>query len=88
MNTLHLEIDGADGSLLRLIGLVERRGFFIDRIELQGQGNAGSRKVALGVRSRDAGRCFETLGRQIDRLYGVTRHGGEITGGEGVVCIP
>jgi acetolactate synthase II small subunit len=88
MNTLHLEIDGADGSLLRLIGLIERRGFFIDKIVMDGEGNAGGRKVALGVRARDAHRCVEVLGRQIDRLYGVTRHGGEISGGEGVVCIP
>jgi acetolactate synthase-1/3 small subunit len=88
MNTLHLEIDGADGSLLRLIGLIERRGFFIDKIVMDGEGNAGGRKVALGVRPRDAHHCFDILGRQIDRLYGVTRHAGEMTGGEGAVCMP
>lgn len=88
MNTLHLEIDGADGSLLRLIGLIERRGFFIDKIVMEGEGNHGARRVAVGVRARDAERCMEVLGRQIDRLYGVKRHAGEIMGGEGVVCIP
>ena len=74
MNTLHLEIDGADGSLLRVIGLIERRGFFIDKIVMDGEGNAGGRRVSLGVRPRDADRCLDILGRQIDRLYGVKRH--------------
>lgn len=78
MNTLHLEIDGADGSLLRVIGLIERRGFFIDKIVMEGEGNAGARKVALGIRARDADRCVDVLGRQIDRLYGVKRHAAEV----------
>jgi acetolactate synthase II small subunit len=88
MNTLHLEIDGADGSLLRLIGLIERRGFFIDHIAMDNEGNAGARKVAVGVRARDADRCVHVLGRQIDRLYGVKRFAAETIGGEGVVCVP
>jgi hypothetical protein len=29
------------------------------------------------VRARDAERCVDVLGRQIDRLYGVTRHPAE-----------
>lgn len=87
MNTLHLEIDGADGSLLRLIGLIERRGFFIDRIEMDRPNNLGARKIALGVRARDAHRCVEVLGRQIDRLYGVRRHADDPQIGEGAVCV-
>jgi acetolactate synthase-1/3 small subunit len=88
MNTLHLELDGADGSLLRLIGLIERRGFFIDRIEMDRPDNRGARKIALGVRARDAHRCVEVLGRQIDRLYGVRRHADDPQIVEGAVCVP
>jgi hypothetical protein len=38
--TLHLNIDRADGSLQRLIGLVERRGFHIDGMTLSDEGHA------------------------------------------------
>jgi acetolactate synthase-1/3 small subunit len=68
---LNLNIDRADGSLQRLIGLVERRGFHIDGLNVSEAG--AERRVELVVRGRDAGRCLETLGRQIDRLYGVRR---------------
>ena len=70
-NTLHLQIDRADGSLQRLIGLVERRGFHIDGLSLSDDGPG--RRVEMAVRGRDAARCTETLGRQIDKLFGVTR---------------
>jgi acetolactate synthase II small subunit len=69
--TLHLHIDRADGSLQRLIGLVERRGFHIDGLSLIDEG--GGRRVEMAVRGRDAARCTETLGRQIDKLFGVER---------------
>lgn len=69
--TLHLNIDRADGSLQRLIGLVERRGFHIDGITMSDEGSA--RRIELAVRGRDAARCTQTLGRQIDKLFGVTR---------------
>lgn len=70
-DTLHLHIDRADGSLQRLIGLVERRGFHIDGLSLCDEG--AGRRVEMAVRGRDAARCAETLGRQIDKLFGVTR---------------
>ncbi len=37
-NTIHVQIDRADGSLQRLIGLVERRGFHIDGINMADEG--------------------------------------------------
>lgn len=70
-NTLHLHIDRADGSLQRLIGLVERRGFHIDGLSLSDEGTG--RRVEIAVRGRDAARCAEALGRHIDKLFGVTR---------------
>ena len=70
-DTIHIRIDRADGSLQRLIGLVERRGFHIDGLSLSDEGV--TRRVQMQVRGRDAGRCAEVLGRQIDRLIGATR---------------
>ena len=72
-DTIHIQIDRADGSLQRLIGLVERRGFHIDGKSLSDEG--AMRRVQLQVRGRDEGRCTENLGRQIDKLIGATRVG-------------
>jgi acetolactate synthase-1/3 small subunit len=69
---LHFQLDRAEGSLQRLIGLIERRGFEIDHMTVGGH-DASTRSLAVGVRARDAGRCVDVLGRQIDRLYGVRR---------------
>ena len=75
-DTIHIQIDRADGSLQRLIGLVERRGFHIDGMALADEG--AFRHIALTVRGRDAGRCMDNLGRQIDRLFGVRRISNDI----------
>ncbi|QSF53975.1 ACT domain-containing protein [Brevundimonas fontaquae] len=75
-NTIHIQIDRADGSLQRLIGLVERRGFHIDGMALADEG--AFRRIALTVRGRDSGRCMDNLGRQIDRLFGVRRISNDI----------
>ena len=72
-DTIQIQIDRADGSLQRLIGLVERRGFHIDGMSLSDEGTM--RRVQLQVRGRDDGRCAENLGRQIDKLIGATRVG-------------
>ena len=70
-DTIHIQIDRADGSLQRLIGLVERRGFHIDGMIMADEGP--SRRIALTVRVRDAARSIDNLGCQIDRLFGVSR---------------
>ena len=74
-DTIHVQIDRADGSLQRLIGLVERRGFHIDGMSMADEG--ASRRIALTVRGRDAARSIDNLGCQIDRLFGVSRIGAQ-----------
>lgn len=69
-HTIHCHIDREPGSLQRLIGLVEHRGFRVDDLSLAAEGEG--RAVALGLSARDD-RCFGVLGRQIDRLHGITR---------------
>jgi acetolactate synthase-1/3 small subunit len=71
MTTFHILIDRAEGSLQRLIGLVERRGFEVERFSMTEAGM--EREVRMSVRARDNGRSSEVLGRQIDRLIGVRR---------------
>lgn len=70
-DTFLIQIDHAEGSLQRLVGLIERRGFHIDGMSVTGAG--AHREVRIAVRERDAGRCTDVLGRQIDRLIGVRR---------------
>lgn len=69
---IHIELDRLEGSLLRVLGLIERRGFHIDVIELYDLGE-DKRGLSVGVRPRDPSRSPDQLGLQIDRLYGVTR---------------
>ncbi len=70
-DTLLIQIDRTEGSLQRLIGLIERRGFHIDRMSVTDAG--AHREVRVDVNARDHGRCTQVLGRQIDRLIGVRR---------------
>lgn len=66
-----IQLDHAEGSLQRLIGLIERRGFHIDQLAVSDVG--AHREVRVAVRGRDSGRCTEVLGRQIDRMIGARR---------------
>jgi len=70
-DVFHIQIDRAEGSLQRLIGLIERRGFHIDGMSVSDAGT--HREVRITVRERDAGRCTQVLGRQIDRIVGARR---------------
>ncbi|BEV10019.1 MULTISPECIES: ACT domain-containing protein [Asticcacaulis] len=70
--SIHIEIDRLEGTLLRVLGLIERRGFHIDEIDLYDLG-PDTRGLSVSVRPRDAGRNIDILGLQIDRLYGIKR---------------
>jgi len=69
---IRIEIDRLEGTLLRVLGLIERRGFHIDGLELTGI-DENTRLAAITVRPRDDKRSLDTLGLQIDRLYGIKR---------------
>ena len=69
---IHIELDRLEGSLLRILGLVERRGVNIDGAELYDLGE-DKRGLSLTVRPRDPSRNTDILGLQIDRLYGIRR---------------
>lgn len=85
-DTILIHIDRAEGSLQRLIGLIERRGFHIDRMSIADAG--AQREVRIGVRARDGGRCTEVLGRQIDRIIGARRLGAATSHVEEAVPCP
>lgn len=68
---LLLEVDWEQGTLQRLVGLIERRGFEVIGLELHACG--GARQIALEVQAHYEAKDFAVLCRQIDRLYGVNR---------------
>ena len=70
--TLHIEFEPAEGAILRLIGLVERRGYDVRSISLPASAE-DNMSLDLGVMARDAGRDIGVLRRQIHRLIGVRR---------------
>lgn len=69
---IHIEIDRREGTLLRILGLVERRGFHIDGLSMT-EIDEDKRLLTLQVRAWDDSRSLKTLGLQIDRLYGIKR---------------
>jgi acetolactate synthase II small subunit len=69
-NTLHVEIHETEGALVRLIGLIERRGFVISSMSMDAAAN-GRARITLDVAAREGVRQVEILARQIERLFDV-----------------
>jgi len=64
---LDLVLNVAEGTLLRVLGLVERRGFVVQSVQAQrNEGPARSWQVQLVVSST---RSAETLQRQLEKNY-------------------
>ena len=68
---IFVEFEAVEGAVLRMIGLVERRGFRIRRVAMAEQpcGRRGS--LALLVAPTDPGRSVDVLARQLGRVHGV-----------------
>ena len=69
--TLYVYLDQLQGSLQRVVGLVERRGFLIDQLRMEPTHEG--RNLMLVVTPRDPSRCVLVLGRQLERLQGISR---------------
>jgi acetolactate synthase-1/3 small subunit/acetolactate synthase II small subunit len=59
----------AEGAVLRMLGVVERRGFELRAIAMSEEGGRGS--LAIDVRARDAGRRLDVVAGQLRRLHEV-----------------
>jgi acetolactate synthase regulatory subunit len=68
--SIQIEFKTAEGALLRLIGLVERRGFDVRSMALA-TGNNERMKLDLGLNPRQSMNDIGILKRQIHRLNGV-----------------
>lgn len=62
---LDLRISGAEGALLRVLGMIERRGFTASSVQAQRQAD-GSWQLQMAV---DGQRPGHTLAMQLDKVY-------------------
>jgi acetolactate synthase-1/3 small subunit/acetolactate synthase II small subunit len=67
----HIEVNfiPGEGAVLRMLGLVERRGFAVRRIAMDE--NSTSATLAMDVEARDPLRRLDVLSRQLERLIEV-----------------
>jgi acetolactate synthase-1/3 small subunit/acetolactate synthase II small subunit len=59
----------AEGAVIRMLGLVERRGYALRGLAMEEQANTAS--LVLDVEPRDPSRRVEVIARQLDRLVEV-----------------
>jgi acetolactate synthase II small subunit len=59
-----------EGAVMRLLGLVERRGFEVCGISMA-EATDGEAAIALDVRARDASRRLDIVAGQLQRLHDV-----------------
>ena len=70
---LFIEFEPREGAIVRMVGLIERRGFIVRRVAMAEQPCGRRATLVLLVEPRDAGRSVETLALQLGRLHGVGR---------------
>ena len=68
--TLHIEFEPSEGALLRLIGLIERRGYSVRGLALP-ETAGSSMHLDMALTPHETGRDIGVLSRQIRRLVGV-----------------
>lgn len=83
-HTLRMNIQKVEGAMIRLLGLIERRGFSVTAMNAHTDDAAQQVEITLQLRS--TGRSVDTLTRQIAKLYDV-RSVACLTAGESVVSM-
>jgi acetolactate synthase regulatory subunit len=66
---IHVDFDAAEGALLRMVGLVERRGFVVSGVSMAAADGRGS--LSLDIAARDPSRRLEVVAAQLQRLIEV-----------------
>ncbi len=64
-----IDFAAGEGAVIRMLGLVERRGFLVRGIAMEEQAEGAS--LTLDIEPRDSSRRFEVLGLQLERLHEV-----------------
>ena len=66
---IQIDFEPGEGALLRMVGLVERRGFAVRGLAMHAAQGKGS--ISLDVDPRDPGRRLEVVAGQLRRLIEV-----------------
>ena len=69
MQRLAIDFTPAEGAVVRVLGLVERRGFVVRRLAMNEQESGAS--LVIDLEPRDPGRRAEVVARQLGRLIDV-----------------
>jgi acetolactate synthase regulatory subunit len=69
--SFHITLTPAEGAILRIVGLIERRGYDVTAMELPYTQAIVERDLFVRVLARDSDRRVETLRNQIARLPAV-----------------
>ena len=70
---LVVEFTAEEGALVRMLGVIERRGFIVRRTVMAELPCGRRATLALTVEPRDESRSVETLALQLGRIHGVGR---------------
>jgi acetolactate synthase II small subunit len=66
-HTLHIQLSGVEGSVIRALGLIERRGYSLENCTVS-KADADGRRMEVSVSSSRPG---DLLKRQLERLHDV-----------------
>jgi len=66
-HTLTIQLGGSEGAVIRVLGLIERRGFILGKCSV-GEVDSGGRRMEVQVSSS---RPVDLLERQLERLHDV-----------------
>lgn len=89
-HTLRMSIHKVEGAMIRLLGLIERRGFSVTA--MNAHSDESTQQVEITLQLRSCGRSVDILTRQIEKLYDVrsvaclTAGEPSIAMGESVAC--
>lgn len=66
---IEIDFDASEGALLRMLGLVERRGFVVGAVAMNAEAGRGA--LSLDVSARDPSRRLDVVAGQLRRLHEV-----------------
>jgi len=66
---LKISFTPAEGAVVRMLGLVERRGYALRGLAMEEHSNGAS--IMIDIEPRDSSRRVEVVARQLDRLIEV-----------------
>ncbi len=68
---INIDFDVAEGAVIRMLGLVERRGFDVRGVGMTEHPGGETASMTLELAARDSDRRLEVLDLQLRRLHGV-----------------